>query len=321
MPSRISKIGIYVSIALLVALAVLIFTHSVSLENLFHLIAHIRPIWLLLMLVFQALTYVTLSTIWYTVTKAAGIKLERKQLLDLTLKKFAVDQLFPFANVAGIVATVKMMDELKVPVPVAAETLIIEMMSYYSTWGLMSLLAIPVLIFYHGPLFAIIILGFFVLAMLSIVWGIIWLVHHRTWEPPKWVSKFNIVGDIRKSLADISTDRIHSRKLFFKVNLLQILIVILDSSTLWAILASFGFTLTPLQAFIGFVIPQIGALLSLIPNGFFSYEAISIITLKIIGLPIEAAVTATLILRGMTFWIPLFIGFILYQRHLLFKSK
>ena len=47
-----------------------------------------------------------------------------------------------------------------------------------------------------------------------------------------------------------------------------------------------------------------------------TFEAGSIAALALAGLPIEAALTATLLFRGLSLWIPLIPGFLISQHEL-----
>jgi hypothetical protein len=59
------------------------------------------------------------------------------------------------------------------------------------------------------------------------------------------------------------------------------------------------------------------AMLSLIPLGLGSFETTCTGLLVMQGIPVETALTATLLLRGFTLWLPMIPGLILTRRELL----
>jgi uncharacterized membrane protein YbhN (UPF0104 family) len=56
-----------------------------------------------------------------------------------------------------------------------------------------------------------------------------------------------------------------------------------------------------------------------IPMGLGSFEAVSIGTLRLAGIPFEAALSATLLFRGFTLWLPLLPGMVAARRDLRHK--
>jgi uncharacterized membrane protein YbhN (UPF0104 family) len=57
-------------------------------------------------------------------------------------------------------------------------------------------------------------------------------------------------------------------------------------------------------------------LLGAVPLGLGSFEATSIATLRLMGVPFEAALSATLLYRGFALWLPLGIGLVLMRRQM-----
>ena len=69
-------------------------------------------------------------------------------------------------------------------------------------------------------------------------------------------------------------------------------------------------------AFASFVIASVVATLAWIPGGLGTFEGTCVAMLHLHGVPIEAALAATLLLRGFTFWLPMLPGFALARREL-----
>ena len=61
---------------------------------------------------------------------------------------------------------------------------------------------------------------------------------------------------------------------------------------------------------------SIAVILGPIPMGLGSFEAVSIAMLRLFGVPFEAALSATLLFRGFTLWLPLILGGLLLRKEL-----
>jgi uncharacterized membrane protein YbhN (UPF0104 family) len=70
-----------------------------------------------------------------------------------------------------------------------------------------------------------------------------------------------------------------------------------------------------------FMMASIAVILGPIPMGLGSFEAVSIGMLRAMGVPFEAALSATLLFRGYTLWVPLIPGMFAARRQLKRKTK
>ena len=90
--------------------------------------------------------------------------------------------------------------------------------------------------------------------------------------------------------------------------------MVLDVATLDVLLRSIGHP-APFQIlFTSFVLASIAATLSLLPGGVGSFEAGAVASMRYLGIPLEVALTGTLLLRGLTLWLPMLPG-IWFARH------
>jgi uncharacterized membrane protein YbhN (UPF0104 family) len=69
-----------------------------------------------------------------------------------------------------------------------------------------------------------------------------------------------------------------------------------------------GVPVDPWVAFCGFTIGMIVAMIAPSPLGLGTFEAGTTGMLVLLGMPIEAALSATILLRGFTFWLPMMPG-------------
>ena len=90
----------------------------------------------------------------------------------------------------------------------------------------------------------------------------------------------------------------------------------LDAATLHVLLRSIGAHIAPTAVFAAYATGTVLARVVPVPMGVGSYEASMIGMLRAIGIPVEAALAATLLLRGLTFWLPMAPGLWLARREL-----
>ena len=88
----------------------------------------------------------------------------------------------------------------------------------------------------------------------------------------------------------------------------------LDALTLWLAFKDIGAVPAIWVVFVSFTIASMVATTGPIPVGLGTFEAGSVGMLSFLGVPIEAALAATLLLRGLTFWLPMLPGIWLARR-------
>jgi uncharacterized protein (TIRG00374 family) len=88
----------------------------------------------------------------------------------------------------------------------------------------------------------------------------------------------------------------------------------LDAATLAVMLLAVGARPDPLSCFAAQVMAQVASTVGVMPGGLGTFEAGSVATLTLTGTPPAAALSATLLLRGFTFWLPMIPGLILLRR-------
>jgi glycosyltransferase 2 family protein len=104
--------------------------------------------------------------------------------------------------------------------------------------------------------------------------------------------------------------------LILRASALQGCIFLLDAATLWVLLMAIGLEVSFWVALPSLVVASMVATLSLVPMGLGTFETGCVAMLTLLGVPLEAALTATLLLRGMTLWLPMLPGLWLVRRAL-----
>jgi uncharacterized protein (TIRG00374 family) len=69
--------------------------------------------------------------------------------------------------------------------------------------------------------------------------------------------------------------------------------------------------------FVSFVVASMVATLAWVPGGLGTFEGTSVAMLHVHGVTIEAALAATLLARGFTFWLPMALGLAIARREMM----
>ncbi|MEY4579456.1 MAG: hypothetical protein RL701_4159 [Pseudomonadota bacterium] len=96
----------------------------------------------------------------------------------------------------------------------------------------------------------------------------------------------------------------------------QLVIIMADAATLWVLIRALGTHAEVLAVFASFMLANLFRAVGLIPRGLGTFEGMSVLMLKVVGVPIGIALAATLLFRVLSFWLPMPVGFALYQRRI-----
>ncbi len=91
----------------------------------------------------------------------------------------------------------------------------------------------------------------------------------------------------------------------------------IDGATVYFVFLAIGAPVDYDVCLVGVVIGSVAATIGMIPMGLGTFEAGMIASLTVFGVPVEDALTATLVYRGLSLWLPLIPGFFIIQREML----
>ena len=86
-------------------------------------------------------------------------------------------------------------------------------------------------------------------------------------------------------------------------------ILVCDAGTMWILIRAFGGSAPARAVFVSFFISNILRTVTILPGGLGTFEAASVLTLHVVGVPVALALAATLVFRGLSFWLPMLPGF------------
>ncbi|HEX3424365.1 MAG TPA: lysylphosphatidylglycerol synthase transmembrane domain-containing protein [Sphingomicrobium sp.] len=307
---------------LLVAGVVIAGLHWGDVKKFADLVAHTRPLWLLAAVAAQLLTYVALAVEWGIVLRAGKSRAPFGKLLGLTVAKHFADQMVPTAGMSGNVVVVDRLQAIGASRAVALATLIMTIIAYYASYGVVSLIAL-VLLWIHGHsswvVIGLISASLFLSAAVPAL--VLWLQRKGAKAIPKWLRQIRTVRELFEMVKEAPTGLVHSIRLTSLLTMLNGSVFVLDGLTMQLCLFALGFHLPFSETFSAFIIASIVVTLGPIPMGLGSFEAVSIGMLRTMGVPFEAALSATLLFRGYTLWVPLIPGMFAARRELKRKKR
>jgi uncharacterized protein (TIRG00374 family) len=308
-------------VLLVAALAFAAF-HWGDVKKFAELLAHAEPIWLLAAVGAQLLTYVALAVEWRIVLRACESKAPFLKLLRLTLTKHFADQMVPTAGMSGNVVVVDRLTAIGASRKVAVAAVILTIISYYASYAVAAVGVLFLLWLMSADSWLMIGL---ICAFLVVAAGIpslaLWLQKKGRRAVPKWLRKVGPVRELFDMIGQAPKKLVRSRELITELAVMNGVVFALDGLTMQLCLFALGVKAAFASAFVAFIMASIVVTLGPIPMGLGSFEAVSVGMLRLTGVPFEAALSATLLFRGFTLWLPLIPGMIAARRDLKAEPK
>lgn len=300
--------------AMLVAGLVVAAVHWGDVEHFAALLTQAKPLWLALAALLQLATYVGLAAQWWLVLRRGRTPEEGGDLFRLTLAKHFADQVIPTAGVSGNVLLVDRLVHLGVPRKNAVAALLLQIVAYYMSYA-MGALWVLVVLWWKSRTSVLLTLA--VLAFLVVAGGIpllvLWLHRRGQKRIPRWIAKWSKAKRFFELVGEAPRELVRDPSLIAWLTALNLAVFVADAATMQACVKALGVH-APLSAgYVAFMFASIAVILGPIPMGLGSFEAVSIAMLRLFGVPFEAALSATLLFRGFTLWLPLIPGGILLR--------
>jgi uncharacterized protein (TIRG00374 family) len=306
----------FLGIILLSGLIVSI-THFGEIEHFVHLLRNSQPSWLIMAFLLQVATYFSVALVWQMALRQGGMKYSLLTLAPLGVAKLFSDQAMPSGGITGTAFFVSALKRRGVPTPLCMGAMLVSLVTYYAAYLLAAVASIILLRFYHATNpWIIFITSLFCLVAVAIPSGVLLLKHWGRAPLSAWLLRFPGVKNLLQAFADAPGELLHKPALVAWAIFLQASVFLLDSATLWVMLRAIGQPVSLMIAFPSFVLASIAATLGPIPLGLGTFEATCVAMLNVLGIQLEAALTATLLLRGFTLWLPMLPGLWLTRREI-----
>ncbi len=278
------------------------------------LLREAEPLWLCLAIALQLSTYASLATGWREILREAGSPQRLSLLMRIAITKLFADQALPGAGLGGNVLLVTQLRALGMSRGAAVAVPLLSTIGFYAAYALFAI-AMLVLLWLNNhatPLMAGTVTLFLCVAI-AIPGLALWLRKRGSTPLPRSLEQIAPVRSLLESVAQAPAKLLDDRKLLMRVAGCNALIFLADAATLFACLRALGSAVALSTCFIALIMASIIATLGPIPLGFGTFEATSIATLRLLGVPFEAAFTGTMLLRLLTLWLPLIPGMVLMR--------
>jgi uncharacterized protein (TIRG00374 family) len=312
--STSSSLGWLTGVLLLAALVVVV-THLAEERELARLVGQAKPIWLLGALPLQALTYVCAAAVWQRALVHQGEHRKLSGLVPLGLAKLFTDQAVPSAGMSGTLLVVRSLERRGIARAIAVATVLIGLVAFYVAYFLATAAAVAIL-WLDGELRTTILVPAAVLCLVAVGLPLAILGFRRRTlrRLPRWLERLPAARSVVITLREAPVGGLLRGRLLLETTLLQLGIFLLDALTLGVTLRAVGSAVDAPTVFASFVIASVVATLAWVPGGIGTFEGTSVAMLRLHGIPVEAGLAATLLLRGFTFWLPMLPGLALVRR-------
>ena len=302
---------------LMLAGVLLVVLHVGELAQFASLLRGAQPGWLLLALAFQAATYPAAAGVWQRTLDAAGAPLPLRSLVPLGIAKLFTDQALPSGGISGAALLVRALARRGVSADAAMQTVLVMLASYYSAYLIVAFVALGLLSLYHRANAALVISATVFAAITIAVPALV--LSLKRWGrtgPPAWLRRLPGFKVWFERISTAPTDVLRNKRLLAESLFLQLGVFMLDAATLWIAFRALGAPIGFAVAFVSFVLASVVGTIGLVPLGLGTFEATAVALLHALGVTVEAAFAATLVLRGLTFWLPMLPGVWLARREL-----
>ena len=300
----------------LIALAFVLLQFG-ELKRLYGLLDNVRLPWLGLGLLAQIGTYASAAAVWYVVLRVADHRRHLAGLFLLGVAKLFMDQALPSGGVSGSVLVVAALRRRGVSAHIATAALLVGMISFYLAFLTAAGASLIVMALQHAlnSMLVLVVIVFLFIA-LALIFAVFWLRRRKGSRFEAWLRYLPMGHHFWSAIHDAPSVLLRNVSLLVSTTLLQILIIAFDAGTLWFVLAALG-TRAPFGiCFAAFTLASIIADVAPIPLGLGSFEAALVSLLTLTGTGLEAAFAATILLRGLTFWLPMLPGLWLARREI-----
>lgn len=315
-PKWVLRSGWILGILILTAL-ILIVLRLGELRNFLILVEQVRPQWLVTAVILQILTYVSVASAWRATLTKTGHPLPLTRLVPMGLGKLFTDQAIPSAGMSGNILVARGLSRRGVPAHLVLSALLMDIIGYYIAYLVMVLITLSILRAYY-QVHAALLSAFAMLAVLAIGFPtlIVWLKRRSSRPLPFFLQRLPFSDFMVRIIRDVPSGILRDPLLIFKNTFFEAGVFLLDVFTLWVVLLSIGQNVSILVPFVCFIAASVTATVSPLPVGLGTFEAVAVATLGMLGIQIEVALTATLLLRGFTFWLPMLPGLMFAQREI-----
>lgn len=299
------------------AALILVVTHLTEEKEFLRLMEKIEPYWLGLALLLQAATYLAQAVVWRLLTRAMGHPLAMGKAYALGLAMLFIDQALPSAGASGVAMVSGALSRVGMPRAVVASAVLVDVAMYYLAYAFCMAVALGVAL-HHGylPGWVNLAMLLFVFTGLGVTWFLTMLPGGGMSGLKEWLRRHAKLARLLDPVEQARPESFRQRRVMLQAFSLHTLTFLLDAATIWVAARALGVSASPGGVFASFMVSTLFRTIGIIPGGLGTFETASVMSLKSIGVPLPVGLSATLLFRGLSFWLPMIPGLIC-SRHLL----
>jgi uncharacterized membrane protein YbhN (UPF0104 family) len=242
-------------------------------------------------------------------------------LVPVGLAKLFLDQAVPTGGIGGTILVVRGLVRRRVPSGIAMSALLLGLTSYYTAYAV-AVAAALALMHFEGLLNGAMLAGAAAFACVAIAVPVVVLTiqHNIHRWPFTLAERVPGLASLLEAMREARLKPRHDWLPFLVSAILQLGVFVLDAATLWTALRAVGSSASFMVAFVAFMSASVAATIGPMPLGLGTFEAAAVAALHLQGQPIAVALTSTLLLRGLTFWLPMLPGLLLARREVSGRS-
>jgi Mg2+-importing ATPase len=306
--------------AALLATVIVAAFHVSEGEEFLRLASRSQPRWLLVAVLLQAGTYAAQGAVFRDFGRATHRRVGRRAAFELSLAKLFADQAMPSAGLSGNVVVAGGLERLGLPAAAVKAAVLVNLAAYHFAYVAALCAALVVLADngIAGPTLltvAFIFLAFGTTLALAAILSPGW----KRLDAVAQSKRARLLRKLAEYVRGADASLARRPRLVAMAATQQLLIIVLDSATMWVLVRALGDTAAPGGVFASFMAASLFRTMSFIPGGLGVFEATSVLALRAAGLDVPIGLATTLLFRGLSFWLPMAPGF-WYSRRLMGRS-
>jgi Mg2+-importing ATPase len=308
---RLPLLAAWVVGAAMCAALILVVRHFSEELEFWRLFRQSQPLWLLIATALQAATYVLQAQVWRKACAAAGHLPAFGKSYKLSLAALFVNQALPSGGISGLAVVQAGLMRQGIPRAVVAAVIILDAAMYYAAYAACLGLACAFLIAAGGaPWWLLGVgIGFALLTALASEGLLNWAAG-KPGRISAWMMKLRPAAKVMRWLEGADSRPVVDRGVRRWAFALHVLCFATDAATVWVCVRAVGLTANAGMVFASFMFASLLRTIGLMPGGLGTFEAASVAMLRSGGLPLAAGLSATLLFRGLSFWLPMIPGVI-----------
>ncbi len=268
------------------------------------------------------MTYLAQGEVFRAPVRGTRHHIGAKLVYELSLVKLFMDQALPSAGISSTVFVAKSLQRNSIPRRVVAASMVLNLASYHIAYVVCLLAALAITTATgHSNWIVMVISGLFLLFAVGLVVVVIAISAGKGEKQAALLERVPMVRSAMQFLKDADARLTHDLRLLAETSVWQVVIFLLDAATMWVLILALGEHASVRGVYASFMISSLLRTMGIVPGGLGTFEATSVLTLRMIGVAIPVALSATLLFRGLTFWLPMLPGLWLSKNIALDRRK